>query len=102
MTLGVAAFYNTAEAGPLSMASPGLAAPPALTAQVHYRPYCARHYVRHWRYRNYAYYPGYYYSGYYPDYSYYPGYGVGAPVVGAATVAADLATLPFAAVFGGW
>ncbi len=96
MTLAGAAFSQTAAAGPLSMATPELVAAPTLTAQVHYRPHCARHYVRHWRYRNYAYYPQDYYSGYYPE------YGMGAPVADVANVAVGLATLPFAAAFGVW
>ncbi len=86
-----------AQAGVMSVTDKASVSLTSSTDQVHWRPYCHRHYRwRHgWHYgwrRHYGYYPGWRYYGYYPRwrYGYYrPYYGAywGFNPVGAALAA---------------
>jgi hypothetical protein len=105
LALTATAFSDAAFAGPITVVSPELVAPNSPTTPVYYRSYCARPYVRHWRYRHYtacgtcAPVHGYGYS--YPSDRQY-GWDLTGPVTAPVAAAADVAAFPLSALFGWW
>jgi len=80
--VGATAFSGIASAGPINMTKSSTIATPALTEQIYYRHY--RGHYRHYRH--------------YRRYGYRTYYNPAGAVVG---TAADIATLPVRALFGG-